>query len=174
MKSLFLLLGLFLAAPFAKAVENVYTIPFTTIAGKESSLAPFKGRVLLLVNSASECGYTSQYEGLEKLYKTYEPKGLTVVAFPSQSFEQELKSDSEVAKFCKIKYGVTFPLASRILVKGKDIHPLFRFLTNNASEKGDVQWNFEKFLIDRKGNVVGRFRSDRKPEEIEAEIKKLL
>lgn len=174
MKSILCFFILLLSLPLAQAKDSVYSIPYKTIAGKESSLAPFKGRVLLLVNSASECGYTNQYEGLEKLHKSYESKGLTVVAFPSQSFDQELKSDTEVAKFCKIKFGVTFPLASRTLVAGKDAHPLFKFLTSNAPVKGEVKWNFEKFLVDRKGNIVARFGSDKKPEEIEGEIKKLL
>lgn len=174
MKSLVALFLAFFSITTAHAEVSIYSIPFKTIAGKESSLAPYKKRVLLLVNSASECGYTSQYEGLEKLYKELEPKGLTVVAFPSNSFEQELKSDEEVAKFCKIKYGVTFPLSTRVSVAGKEIHPLFKFLIQNAPEKGALKWNFEKFLVDRAGKVVGRYRSETKPVELESAIRKLL
>jgi glutathione peroxidase len=108
------------------------------------------------------------------LVKKYEAKGLTVIGFPSPSFDQELKSDKEVASFCKLKYGVTFPLSKRISVKGKDIDPVFEYLIRNAPEKGDVKWNFEKFLINRKGEVVGRFPSSVTPEELESKVKKLL
>lgn len=165
-------LSLFASPAFAN--ESLYDIPYKSIEGKETSLKAYKGRVLLLVNSASECGYTNQYDGLEKLYKTHEAKGLTIVAFPSESFDQELKSDGEVEKFCRIKFGVTFPLSTRISVAGKDVHPLFQYLTAKAPEKGAVKWNFEKFLIDRKGKIVARYPSGKKPEEIEADIKKLL
>jgi glutathione peroxidase len=174
MKRFLLTLALLLSAAPAMASDQIYALKYTSIQGKSQSLDAYKGKVLLVVNTASECGYTSQYEGLEKIYKKYEPKGLTVIGFPSPSFKQELASDKEVAKFCKMRYGVTFPLTKRVSVKGKDIDPVFDYLIKNAPEKGDVQWNFEKFLIDRKGNIVGRFPSDVTPEELAPKIEKLL
>ncbi len=168
--------GLFLLgfASNALAAEDIYKLKYKSIQGKEESLAQYKGKVLIIANTASECGYTSQYEGLEKLYKSYGAKGLTVVGFPSPTFDQELKSDKEVASFCKIKYVVTFPLSTRVSVKGKDIDPVFDFLTKSAPEKGEGQWNFEKFLVNKKGEVVGRFRSNVTPAEMEAKVKELL
>jgi glutathione peroxidase len=174
MKSLSLAFALLVSSASCFAADSFYALKYTSIQGQAKSLDAYKGKVLLLVNTASECGYTSQYEGLEKLYKTYEAKGLTVIGFPSPSFEQELKTDKEVAAFCKLKYGVTFPLARRTSVKGKDIDPVFEFLIKTAPEKGDVQWNFEKFLVNRKGEVVGRFRSSVKPEELASQIEKQL
>ncbi len=156
------------------AAGDIYGLKYKSIQGKEEALSQYKGKVVILSNTASECGYTSQYEGLEKLYKTYGSKGLVIVGFPSPSFDQELKTDKEVASFCKIKYGVTFPLSTRVSVKGKDIDPVFDYLTKNAPEKGDVQWNFEKFLVNKKGEIVGRFRSKVTPEEMEAKVKELL
>lgn len=174
MKSAFLASALLFLSSISFSAENIFSLKYTSIQGQEKSLADFKGKVLLLVNTASECGYTKQYEGLEKLYKKFEGKGLTVIGFPSPSFDQELKSDEDVAKFCKLKYGVTFPLSKRIAVKGKDIDPVFKYLTTEAGEKGDVQWNFEKFLVDRHGQIVARFRSKTTPEEIATHIEKLL
>jgi glutathione peroxidase len=174
MKKILVSLVLFLASFPLFAGEGLYGLRYTSIQGQSKNLEVYKGKVLLVVNTASECGYTSQYEGLEKLHKKYEAKGLTVIGFPSPSFDQELKSDKEVASFCKLKYGVTFPLSKRISVKGKDIDPVFEYLIRNAPEKGDVKWNFEKFLINRKGEVVGRFPSSVTPEELESKVKKLL
>lgn len=174
MKSLALAFVLLATSASSFAADAFYALKYTSIQGQAKSLDAYKGKVLLLVNTASECGYTSQYEGLEKLYKTYEAKGFTVIGFPSPSFEQELKTDKEVAAFCKLKYGVTFPLARRTSVKGKDIDPVFDYLVKTAPEKGDVQWNFEKFLVNRKGEVVERFRSSVKPEELAAKIEKQL
>lgn len=174
MRKLVLTLALMISTATAFASDAFYAQKYTSIQGKPQSLEAYKGKVLLLVNTASECGYTSQYEGLEKLHKKYEAKGLTVIGFPSPSFEQELKSDEEVARFCKLRYGVTFPLSKRVSVKGKDIDPLFDYLIKNAPEKGDVKWNFEKFLINRKGEVVGRFPSSVTPEELGPKVEKLL
>lgn len=174
MKTLALAFVLLASSASCYAADSLYALKYTSIQGQPKSLDAYKGQVLLLVNTASECGYTSQYEGLEKLYKTYEAKGFTVIGFPSPSFEQELKTDKEVAAFCKLKYGVSFPLARRTSVKGKDIDPVFEYLIKAAPQKGDVQWNFEKFLVNRKGEVVERFRSSVKPEELAAQIEKQL
>lgn len=170
MKKFLLGLILLVSSLAVQASEGFYALKYVSIQGQEKSMDAYKGKVLLLVNTASECGYTSQYEGLEKLFKKYESKGLTVIGFPSPSFDQELKSDKEVAKFCKFKYGVTFPLSKRISVKGQDIDPVFDYLTKNGAEKGPVEWNFEKFLINRKGEVVGRYRSKVTPEELASKI----
>lgn len=174
MKKLLLALSLFLLQTHAFAADDLYSLKYTSIQGQPKALDAYKGKVLLIVNTASECGYTNQYEGLEKLYKTYEAKGFAVIGFPSPSFEQELKTDKEVANFCKLKYGVTFPLSKRVSVKGKDIDPVFEFLVKSSPQKGDIEWNFEKFLINRKGEVVERFRSKEKPEVLAAKIEKLL
>lgn len=174
MKRFTLALALLAFSITSFAADKLYSLKYTSIQGQQKSLDAYKGKVLLVVNTASECGYTSQYEGLEKLYKKYADKGFTVIGFPSPSFEQELKTDKEVASFCKLKYGVTFPLSKRVSVKGKDIDPVFDFLTKAAPEKGDVQWNFEKFLINRKGEVVERFRSKVTPEELATPIEKQL
>jgi glutathione peroxidase len=174
MKNFLLTLTLLLSAASVFASDAFYALKYTSIQGKPQSLNTYKGKVLLVVNTASECGYTSQYEGLEKLYKKYEAKGLTVIGFPSPTFDQELGSDKEVAKFCKLKYGVTFPLSKRVSVKGKDIDPVFDYLIKNAPEKGVVKWNFEKFLINRKGDVVGRFPSSVAPEELASKVEALL
>jgi glutathione peroxidase len=174
MKKFFVTLALMFMAGTGLASDKFYALKYTNIQGQPQTLDAYKGKVLLIVNTASECGYTSQYEGLEKLYKKYEAKGLAVIGFPSPSFDQELGSDKEVANFCKLRYGVTFPLAKRVSVKGKDIDPVFDYLTQNAPEKGDVKWNFEKFLINRKGEVVGRFPSAVTPEELGPKVEKLL
>ena len=128
----------------------------------------FKGKPLLIVNTASKCGYTGQYEGLEALYKKHKDEGLTVIGFPSNSFNQETGSNAAIAKFCKFNFGVTFPLSRKVSVAGDSIDPVFRFLIDHAPQptRGKpVSWNFEKFIIDRKGNVKHRFRSATSPED---------
>jgi glutathione peroxidase len=174
MRKFLLAFVLLLSSTSGLSSEKFHTLKYTSIQGKEQSLNAYKGKVLLVVNTASECGYTSQYEGLEKLHKKFEAKGFSVIGFPSPSFDQELKSDKEVAAFCKMRYGVTFPLSKRVSVKGKDIDPVFDYLTKNAPEKGAVKWNFEKFLVDKKGKVVGRYPSSVEPEELAAAVEKLL
>jgi len=136
------------------------------IAGKEVSLRSFEGKVLLIVNVASKCGFTPQYEGLQTLYDRYRAKGFEILGFPANDFMwQEPGSDAEIQKFCSTKYSVTFPLFSKITVKGKGIHPLYDYLTNSETSKfpGKVGWNFAKFLLDRKGTVIGRFDSKTEP-----------
>ena len=128
--------------------------------GKDVDLSTYKGKVVLFVNVASECGYTPQYEGLQELYRKYEKAGLVVIGVPTNEFgEQEPGSDAEIAKFCATNYKVTFPMLSKVKIKGSDAVPLYKYLVANSSDTKDVGWNFEKFLVDRNGKVVGRFKS---------------
>src|SRR6187455_3787524 len=137
--------------------DSVYEIPVCTIDGKETTLGEYKGKALLIVNVASKCGLTPQYEGLEKLYEDYRDKGLEVLGFPANNFlGQEPGTNEEIKTFCKTKYNVTFPMFSKISVKGADIHPLYQFLTSKETDPqfgGDITWNFNKFLVDRSGKL---------------------
>ncbi len=149
------------------------------IDGKDADLSAYKGKVVLIVNVASRCGYTGQYAGLEKLYTTYKDKGLVVLGFPANEFGgQEPGTDAEIATFCSSKYGVTFDMFSKIVVKGANKAPLYKALTEGATPSGDVGWNFEKFLIGRDGKIVGRYKSGVAPDDaklkgvIEAELAK--
>ena len=133
--------------------------------GKEKNLADYKGKVLLIVNTASECGFTPQYKGLEELYKKYKDKGFAILAFPANNFgAQEPGTDAQIKEFCTLKYKVTFPLFAKTSVKGADINPLYKFLTTQAGFDGDISWNFNKFLVDRSGKVVARYDSKVTPE----------
>lgn len=144
-------------------------IPFNTITGEATSLAAYKGKVVLVVNTASKCGLTKQYEGLEKLQQTYGAKGFTVIAFPCNDFgKQEPGTAQEIQEFCSSKFSVTFPLMEKIHVKGEEQHPLYKALTGKEGAfPGDVQWNFGKFLIGRDGKPLARFGSRQKPEDKE-------
>ncbi len=160
--------------------KTVYDFQATTIDGEEISMKTFDGKVLLIVNTASKCGYTPQYESLEKLYNTYNKKGLEIVGFPANNFMgQEPGSDDEIKSFCQKNYGVTFPMMSKISVKGKDIHPLYKYLTDkdqNGVVDGAVKWNFQKYLINKKGEVVAKFNPGDDPmdEDITKAIESLL
>lgn len=139
-----------------------------SIQGKEVPLSEFKGHPVLVVNVASKCGYTPQYEGLETVYKKYKDKGLKIIGFPSNDFgAQEPGTETQIAEFCKLNYGVSFDLMKKTKVVGKDKDPIYEFLTNATNEKGEVAWNFEKFLVGKDGKVVGRFKSSVKPESEE-------
>lgn len=143
---------------------NHLNIPFKTITGHDSTLADFKGKVVLVVNTASECGYTPQYEGLEKLYEKYKDKGLVVIGFPANNFGgQEPGSNEQIAKFCSTKYKVTFPMMAKVSVKGADKHPLFAYLTESSPIPGEIKWNFSKFLFDKNGALVARYLSNVEP-----------
>ena len=143
-----------------------FKIPFQTITGEPKTLADYQGKVLLLVNVASECGNTPQYEGLEKLYEQYQDRGLVVIGFPANNFgEQEPGTNAEIATFCKSKYGVKFPMMSKISVLGEDIHPLYAYLRTQPDSTFDLTWNFNKFLIDRQGKVVARYGQKVKAED---------
>ena len=162
------------------ATKPIYAITMPRIDGKPESLADYAGKVRLIVNVASKCGLTPQYEGLEKLYATYKNRGLTVLGFPANNFMgQEPGSDESIETFCRSVYGVEFPMFAKISVRGSEQAPLYELLTEapvtrtvaaNASggavrkrDRKDVRWNFEKFLVSRAGEVVGRFDPDLKP-----------
>lgn len=143
---------------------SLYDFTMDDIDGKPVNLGQFKGKVLLLVNTASFCGNTPQYSDLETMYETYRGKGLEVLAFPANNFgRQEPGTNQEIKGFCLTKYAISFPLFSKISVKGSDIHPLYRYLTEQSPFPGEVEWNFQKYLVDRSGNVVGRFHHRTKP-----------
>jgi glutathione peroxidase len=149
-----------------KAQESIYDIEVTTIDGEVVKLEKFKGKKLLIVNTASKCGYTPQYEELEKLYEKYKDQ-LVVLGFPCNQFGgQEPGSEKEIKAFCTKNYGVTFPMFSKIDVKGENQHPLYRWLTNkelNGVESSKVKWNFHKYLIDENGNYIAHFPSSVNP-----------
>jgi len=157
---------------------KIYDFTVTTIEGKKRSLLDYKGKVLLIVNVASKCGFTPQYEGLETLYERYHDKGLEVLGFPCNQFrEQEPKSEKEILRFCTLNYGVKFDMFSKIDVNGEGAHPLYKYLKKEKSGflgTESIKWNFTKFLVDRDGKVVERFGSITAPKEIEEDIKKLL
>lgn len=154
----------------SEPVKESSVLDFTMrdIDGKDIKLDKYKGKVLLVVNTASKCGYTPQYEGLESIYKKYNEQGFYVLGFPANNFGgQEPGSNEEIKEFCTLKYKTTFPMFAKISVKGEDQHPLYNFLTNpktNPEFAGDIKWNFNKFLVDRSGKVVARFDSKATPE----------
>jgi glutathione peroxidase len=180
---------------------SIYDYKIKNIKGEEVSLSDYKGKLVLIVNTASKCGFTPQYDGLEKLYKDYKDKGLVVLGFPSNQFlEQEPASDEEISSFCRLNFGVTFPLFSKVDVRGENADPLFNYLTQSAPFKGfetekemgrkiysvvkqyypenlegnGVKWNFTKFLVDRDGNVKARFEPTVTPQELEEVVKAAL
>ena len=166
-------------------MATLFDVPVTTIAGKPATLAPFQGHVLLIVNTASKCGLTPQYEGLEKLYSTYKHCGFDVLAFPANDFAgQEPGTNQEIQKFCNLTYSVSFPMFEKIAVTGPDKHPLYETLTDaqpvariadpgfkdklrgyglTVQDAPELTWNFEKFLVNRRGQVVARFAPDTLP-----------
>jgi glutathione peroxidase len=148
--------------------KNIHSFTMKTIDGKEKSLADYKGNVLLIVNVASKCGYTPQYKDLEAVYRKYKDQGFRVLGFPANNFgNQEPGSDEEILEFCSTKYDVTFDLFSKISVKGEDRHPLYRYITTESDFPGEVRWNFQKYLVDKEGNVVAMFPSRTKPTDQE-------
>ncbi len=146
---------------------RIYQFSTRTIDGKPKGLADYKGKVLLIVNVASKCGFTRQYEGLEKLHEKYGPKGLAVLGFPANEFgSQEPGSDEQILTFCTTNYGVKFDMLSKVKVKGPGIDPLFAYLTNletNPKFGGDIKWNFTKFAVGRTGEIIGRFEPKVEP-----------
>jgi glutathione peroxidase len=163
-----------------KMNNNISKLSVKDIDGKIVSLSDYQGKVLLIVNVASYCGYTKQYSGLEEIYKKYKDKGFEILAFPCNQFgQQEPGTNEEIKSFCSSKFDVTFKLFDKVDVNGKDQSPLYSILTNNETTgKADIKWNFEKFLIDKNGNVVSRYASKVEPESkeltsaIENELKK--
>jgi len=163
--------GVMLAGSLAPALqaqmagpEGIYGFTVKTIDDENKSLAEYKGKVFLIVNTASKCGFTPQYRTLEQLYETYKDRGLEILAFPANNFrDQEPGSNAEIKNFCFLNYKTTFPLFSKISVKGADIHPLYAYLTTQSGFNGDISWNFNKFLVAPDGEIVARFASNVDP-----------
>ncbi|AHJ11650.1 glutathione peroxidase [Sulfurospirillum multivorans] len=153
---------------------SIYDFEVKTISGEIISMSSFKNKVLLIVNVASKCGFTSQYEGLERLYEKYKDQGLVILGFPCNQFmNQEPLSEEEIQSFCSLNYGVTFPMFAKIDVNGEEAHPLYKYL--KEAQKGllgieAIKWNFTKFLVDKSGVIVNRFAPATKPESLEVDI----
>jgi len=161
----------------AVKTANLYDFTMNDIDGKPVNLSQYRGKVLLLVNTASFCGNTPQYSDLQTMYEQYNEKGFEILAFPANNFgQQEPGSNQEIKSFCFTKYSLTFPLFSKISVKGSDKHPLYQYLTEQSPFPGEVEWNFQKYLVDRSGNIVGRFHHRTKPlaPEIVKEVERVL
>lgn len=158
-------------------MADIYQFSATDIDGKERPLADYRGQVLLIVNTASKCGFTPQYEGLEALHRDFAERGLAVLGFPCNQFGHQEPGDAEeIRSFCSLNYEVSFPLFAKVEVNGAGAHPLFTYL--KAQQKGfltdGIKWNFTKFLVDRSGEVVGRYAPTDKPESLRADIERLL
>lgn len=159
-------------------MSSVHQFEVETITGKSTKLEAYKGKVVLIVNTASKCGLTPQFEGLEKLYTEYKDKGFEIMGFPCNQFgQQDPGSNDEIQEFCQINYGVTFPMHAKIDVNGSGTHPLFQYLKSEApgvlgSQK--IKWNFTKFLVGKDGGVIDRFAPATKPEKLEEAIEKAL
>ncbi len=149
--------------------KTIYDFELKKINGSELKLEDFRGKVLLLVNTASKCGFTKQYDGLQELYMKYGEQGLVVIGFPANNFlKQEPGSNDEIESFCRLNFGVTFPLTEKISVRGKNIHPLYKYLTEKETDPefhGKISWNFTKFLISREGRVIDRFAPATTPQD---------
>jgi glutathione peroxidase len=178
--TLFAFQGVLLSQSKEKKMDTqpvLYSFTMKTIDGKDKNLSEYKGKVLMLVNVASKCGHTPQYKGLESLYEKYKDKGFMILGFPANNFlRQEPGTDEEIQNFCTVNYGVTFDMFSKISVKGDDQHPLYRYLTEESPFPGSVKWNFQKYLVDRRGTVVEQYAPGTEPteKEVSAEIEKLL
>lgn len=156
---------------------TIYDYSAKTLLGEEKSLQDYEGKVVLIVNTASECGFTPQFEGLQKLYDEYKEQGLEILGFPCNQFnKQDPGTEKEISEFCQLNYGVTFQMFGKVDVKGDDVHPLFQFLTKEAPGMltKQIKWNFTKFLINEKGEVTDRFAPQTKPENIKSDIEKAL
>lgn len=159
-------------------MASVYDYSAKTITGEDKAIADFKGQVLLVVNTASKCGFTPQFKGLEGLYEKYKDKGFAVLGFPCNQFlNQDPADNAQISEFCELNYGVSFPMFAKIDVNGENADPLFRHLTSAAPGllgSKAVKWNFTKFLVDRSGKVISRYAPATKPEDIAADIEKQL
>jgi glutathione peroxidase len=156
---------------------NIYDFTATSIGGRETPLEEYRGKAILVVNTASKCGFTPQYKGLEKLYEDYADKGLVVLGFPCDQFgHQEPGGEGEIEEFCQLNYGVTFPMFAKVEVYGDNAHPLYKWLrkVKTGLVGSRIKWNFTKFLVDRDGNPIKRYGSTTKPEKIAADIEKVL
>ena len=158
--------------------ESIYDYKVKDIDGNEVAMSEFKGKVLMIVNVASKCGFTPQYEGLQKLYDAYKDQGLVVLGFPCNQFgAQEQGGEAEIKDFCETNFSISFPMFAKIEVNGDNAEPLFLFLQNAKKgfmNTGPIKWNFSKFVVDKEGNVVGRYGSLDDPAALEDDIKKLL
>jgi glutathione peroxidase len=177
-KLLFLGMAFFMAQT-ALAAPGIYNYTLPSLDGEPMPLANFKGKVILMVNVASRCGFTPQYAGLEALYEKYKDQGFIILGFPANNFGgQEPGTNQEIKTFCSTKYSVTFPIYSKVSVKGADQTPLYQYLTKQAdpTHSGDIKWNFTKFLVDRQGKVIERFEPATKPDspEVVSAVEKLL
>jgi glutathione peroxidase len=162
MKFLILLSSIMATLSSSLNPASIHSFTVQDIRGRDVKLSDYKGQVVLVVNTASKCGFTPQYKELQELYAAYSGKGLVIIGFPANNFmSQEPGSNEEIAEFCEVNYGVKFPMMSKVSVKGDDMHPVFRMLTaaENPDFKGDINWNFEKFLIAPDGTLSRRFRS---------------
>jgi glutathione peroxidase len=168
MKTIFLIAAIAAALQVVsvQAADSLYTIPLKDIDGKDTSLKPYQGKVMLVVNVASKCGYTPQYKELETIYEKYKDQGLTIVGFPCNQFGgQEPKAEADIKAFCTSTYNVTFPMFSKIEVNGPNRNPVYGILAGNGSPyAGDIKWNFTKFLVSRDGKILKRFESKVKPD----------
>jgi glutathione peroxidase len=180
-RKLFVTLFLCIVAATASAqTKSIYNFTMRSIDGQNVSLNSFSGKVVMVVNVASKCGYTPQYAGLEALYEKYKDRGFVLVGVPANNFaQQEPGTDEEIKKFCSTKYNVSFPMMSKVSVKGDDKTPLYQYLTDPAQNPkfgGDIKWNFTKFLFDRQGNPVARFEPATTPDspEVQAAIESAL
>ncbi len=156
---------------------GLYDYSVTTITGEEKSLKDYQGNVLLIVNTASKCGFTPQFEGLQALHEEFSDAGLTILGFPCNQFaNQDPGTDEEIAQFCEKNYGVSFPMFRKVDVKGENAHPLFQYLTKETKGMltNQIKWNFTKFLIGRNGEILGRFAPQTKPEKLKASIEEAL
>ena len=158
-------------------MTNIYQFEAELLEGENKSFSDYQGKVLLIVNTASKCGFTPQFAGLEKLYEKYKDQGLEVLGFPCNQFGgQDPGTNEQIGSYCQRNYGVSFPMFAKVNVKGPEAHVIFRYLTNNS--KGilgsGIKWNFTKFLINKKGEVINRYGPTTKPEDIEQDIEKAL
>ncbi len=177
MIALGLLLALMQPADSAATSEGVLGFTMKNIDGKPVPLSSYKGHVLMIINTASECGYTPQYETLQKLYEKYKDRGFRILAFPANDFgAQEPGTNAQIKEFCSKNFHTTFDLFEKISVKGKDQHPLYRFITGASPYKGDIKWNFQKYLVDRSGKIAQKYLSavDPMSKEIQTEVERLL
>jgi len=159
------------------AGQSIYDFKVKTMEGTEKSLADYRGQVLLIVNTASHCGFTPQYAGLEKLYERYKSRGFIILAFPANDFkDQEPGDDSTIKQFCELTYKTSFPLFSKVSVRGPQMAPLYQYLTTESGFNGGITWNFNKFLVDRQGRVIARFdsRTDPMDPQLEEDVLKAL
>jgi glutathione peroxidase len=158
-------------------MTTIYDFIVEDASGKSNSLSDYKGKVILIVNVASKCGFTPQYEGLQTLYTQWHEKGFEILGFPCNQFaNQENGTNEEIQQFCKMNYGVTFPVFAKINVNGKDAHPLYKYLRSKTGTRigSVIKWNFTKFLIDQQGEVIRRFEPNITPDKISPSIEKLL